>query len=97
MSEHNGHAEPAIPGVRVLYVVDPKTQARKIVGVEIGGRTFAGIIGVSCSASPQTGHVAHLELTTFWPCEWVEMQAAPAVIPATRMPPEPPFGPRRMD
>lgn len=81
-----------IPGVIIIYREHPQTGARMIAGLRIGGIEYGGVAGVEIKANPQ-GPV-RLVLETFWPFEWQKVDDAPLAV-ATRMPPEPPKGPRR--
>jgi hypothetical protein len=78
-----------VPQVRMMYRADPKTGVRVIVGIEIAGHQFGGVVSISTGADlsrPSAMPVGSIltELRVVWPFEWKDV-STPDILVATRM------------
>lgn len=90
-----------IPQVDILYreamMEGTNTPVRVMVGLRIGGHLIGGLVSANVVADASGGlnPIMMLELKTTWPVRYVDA-SEPNVLTATRMPPEPPRGLRRL-
>lgn len=88
-----------IPEIEILYRdthANDGNPVRVLTGLRIGGVAVGGVVGATLEADVASGSpVVFLKLKVTWPTRYVDANE-PSVIATTRMPPEPPRGPRRI-